>query len=389
MSYLLAVIILGVLIFVHELGHFLLAKCCKVGVLEFAIGFGPRIISKKFGETSYSLRAIPLGGYVRMVGDDPRLAHTDTPEGTAAEALLTGENEPLDPETARLVADKSRWFLNQGLVGRSAIVLAGPMFNLGFALLLALVTVVVYGAGVPVTDAVIGGVMRDHPAERAGLKADDHVITIDGVAIQDWEQLAKTVATSEGRKLRFDIERAKEGAAVPEKLTLDVQGEPESVELALLTNNEPGKAYKIGISPKVERRPVALAEAPRIALQHIWNLSSTTVKGVWYMIRGSISSKNIAGPIYIFGEAASSTRKGLAYAFDFMILLSVSLAILNLLPIPVLDGGHLLFFLLEALRGGRPLSLRALQIANNIGLAMLLGLMVFALGNDLIREFLH
>ena len=389
MSYLFAVIILGILIFVHELGHFLLAKWCGVGVLEFAIGFGPRLLAKKIGETNYSLRAIPLGGYVRMVGDDPRLAHTDAPEGSATEALLTGEDEALDPETARLVADKSRWFLNQGLPGRSAIVLAGPLFNLGFALLLSFVTVIVYGAGVPVTDAVIGGVMRDHPAERAMLKPDDHVLAIDGVAIQNWEQLASTVATSAGRKMVFEIERAKEGGAATEKLSLEVQGEPESVELALLTNNEPGKSYKIGISPKFERRPVELSEAPRIAVQHVWNLSSTTLKGVWYMIRGSISSKNIAGPIYIFGEAASSTRKGLAYSFDFMILLSVSLAILNLLPIPVLDGGHLLFFLLEALRGGRPLSLRALQIANNVGLAMLLGLMVFALGNDLIREFIH
>ena len=186
----------------------------------------------------------------------------------------------------------------------------------------------------------------------------------------------------------FEVERAKEGA-LPDKVVLEVQGEPESAELALLTNEEPGKTFKIGISPKFDRRPVPLTDAPRIAVQHIWNLSSTTIKGVWYMLRGSISSKNIAGPIYIFGEAASSTRKGLAYSFDFMILLSVSLAILNLLPIPVLDGGHLLFFLLEALRGGRPLSMRALQIANNVGLAMLLGLMVFALGNDLLREFTH
>lgn len=389
MSYLFAVIILGVLIFVHELGHFLLAKFCGVGVIEFAIGFGPKLFSKKFGETTYSLRAIPLGGYVRMVGDDPRLAHSDSPEGSAVEALLTGEEpEVVDPETQRLLADKSRWFVTQGLAGRSAIVLAGPLFNLGFALILALVTVVVYGAGVPVEESIIGGIMRDHPADRANLKPEDHVIAIDGVAVTSWEQLAKTVASSQGRKMIFEIERPSE-TATPEKLTLEIQGEPESAELALLTNEEPGKNFKIGISPKFERKPVALSEAPRIAVEHIWNLSSTTIKGLWYMLRGSISSKNIAGPIYIFGEAASSTRKGLAYSFDFMILLSVSLAILNLLPIPVLDGGHLLFFLLEALRGGRPLSLRALQIANNVGLAMLLGLMAFALGNDLLRQFTH
>lgn len=398
-----AVLALGVLVFVHELGHFLLAKAFNVGVLEFAIGFGRSVCSVRWGETLYSLRLVPLGGYVRMVGDDPRLLLAEgaekprtAPLGESSQDSARASLEPIrefSVEDEALLRDKSRWFLQKSYLPKALIVLAGPGFNLIFAVLLAILSFAVYGRGTSSELSRIGDVFPGLPAEKAGIKGGDLVLSVNGEPISLWKELAERVAKSEGKQLTFLVRRAVENQEdgpkaqqnpISEELKLNVLPELEGGELAALEGRSPEKRYKIGIVPAMDRTPVALTEAVRAGPLAVWGASVMTVRGLSGMLQGLISPKHIAGPIFIFDQAAKSAKKGLEYLFDFMIFLSVSLAILNLLPIPILDGGHLMFFTIELLKGS-PVSIRVQEFAHQVGMGALLLLMVFAVGNDLLR----
>ena len=361
-----------------------------MGVLDFAIGFGKKIVKKRIGDTTYSVGLIPLGGYVRMVGDDPALLNETADANLNPSDLLEGKTEePLDERDRALLADKTKWFLLKGYWSKSAIVVAGPLFNILFALVLSFALHLVYGKPDPEsfgTKPVIGSVAPGFPAEKSGLRAKDKVLSINGKPIATWNELATTIATSEGKPLALSIERPVKGEK-PESLTLNVSGTFETGDLTALDPVEK-KEHKamIGITPDFERVPVTALEALTIAPKHIWLVSQMTVRGLYAMVSGAISPKSIAGPIFILGEAARSAEQGMDVLWNFMILLSVSLAIFNLLPIPVLDGGHLLFFTLGAIRG-EPLSMKLQRIASQVGMCLLLLLMVFAFSNDLIRHF--
>jgi regulator of sigma E protease len=383
---LISILVLGFLIFVHELGHFLLAKWNNVGVVEFAIGFGRPLIQRRYGETVYSLRLIPLGGYVRMVGDDPRALSeiaTTGGEGARAESSLTGSDVPTAPE---LVADRSRWFLSKGYWPKFSIVLAGPAFNLIFAVFAAIGSFAIFGRDVPLETPSIGGVVPAYPAEKAGLKKGDTVLSIDGVGVASWLELAERVAQSGGKEMSFLVERVGADTGAKEEVRLAVTGTAEASELAVLDRRTESKTprYKIGIVPATEREAVSIFAAMKAGVLHVAYLSELTVRGLWGMVQGAISPRHIGGPIFIFKEAAQSAERGVADLIGFMVFLSVSLAILNLLPIPILDGGHLVFFTIEAIKGS-PVSLRFQERANQLGMALLLLLMVFAMGNDILK----
>lgn len=398
---LVSILVLGVLVFVHELGHFLIAKWNNVGVIEFAIGFGPRLVARRFGETIYSLRVIPLGGFVRMVGDDPTTLplETSTPVSDVTsvtadtvvvdDQLTAAAAKPaLDPVDARLIADKSRWFLNKPLSARAAVVIAGPLFNLIFAWMLAVGSYYTYGRPEPVDVSKIGDVVRESPGERAGLRPNDRVVAVDGRPVSTWKEMQELISATDGREIVLQIERPTQaaqadGASPPEKVEIRVAGSHElSKNMAIIDGETPKNTVKIGIAASFDHVDVPFGEALYLGSRHIVFLSSVTVQGLWGMIRGAISPNNIRGPLFIFTEVASSAQRGGEHVLSFVIFLSVSLAILNLLPIPVLDGGHLLFFLIEAFKG-RPLSIRMLEIANSIGLVFLFLLMAFAIGNDI------
>ena len=384
MSIILSVLVLGILIFVHELGHFLVAKWCRVGVVEFAIGFGRKIFTKKVGETSYSIGIVPLGGYVRMVGDDPRALNPERAvddNSPSAEAKLTGQEVEVPAE---LLADKSKWFLNKGILPRMAIVFAGPLFNYLFAFLLIFTSVVIYGKSVPVEQARIGDILPDYPAEKAGLKAKDLVKSVDGKPINAWADLARLITESDGRELTLAVERAGTEAGSIQNLEIKLKATQDSPEMALLDGSTGKRSIKIGILQSFDNAPATLAEGITIATFKTWSVTVMTWLGLKGMVMGVISPRNIGGPIFIMGEAAKKAEEGFQAILSFMVFLSISLAVLNLLPIPVLDGGHLLFFLLEAFKG-KPISLRTQEYATRIGMALLLLLMVFAIGNDLFR----
>lgn len=374
MMILVSVLALGVLIFVHELGHFLVAKWRGIGVLEFAIGFGPKIFSWRSGDTTYSLRVIPLGGFVRMVGD--------TPDDIAALEQGEGLEEIEDESEKALLTDKSKWFLLKGYWSKVAVVAAGPAANILFAFLLSVGSFWVFGASVPLEIPKIGDVIPGQPAEKAGFKPGDLVKTINGEAISTWEQLATTIGTSEGKELLVIVSREGE----PAEVEVRVKAEREGSEVEVVRGVPSTYNYKVGITASFGRESVSIGEAVISGGLHVYRITEMTLRGLGGMIRGLISPTHIAGPLFIFNEAARSAKKGIEYLFDFMIFLSMSLAILNLLPIPVLDGGHLLLFTIEKLKGG-PLSTRTQMVATQVGLVFLLLLTVFAVGNDIRRLF--
>lgn len=345
-----ALVVLGFLILFHESGHFLVARLCGVGVTKFSIGFGPTVFGRRIGDTEYVVSAIPLGGFVKMVGEDP------------------------DEEIG--AGDRSIAFQTQSLGKRLAIVLAGPVANLIFAFLAFTVIAVFYGEFVPSESARIGSVRAGMPAATAGLRAGDQVTSVDGVPVTSWKELATAIRASGGREVALVVER--EGAT--ETLSVTPQEQPEKN----IYNETVGTAWLIGIEPALDTRPVGPGQALLVGLgQTVWWVQ-TLVVSVGKLILGRIPAGDIGGPLLIAQAAGEQARLGFDYLLRFMAVISVNLGVLNLLPVPVLDGGHLVFFAIEAVRR-RPLEARHREIAQQVGLVLLLGLMALAFYNDVAR----
>lgn len=351
-------IVLGVLIFVHELGHFWVAKRSKVGVLKFSLGFGPKLFGIKRGETEYLISAFPLGGYVKMLGDDP--------------------SEELPEE------DRGRAFNYKSVGTRMAIVFAGPFANFILAWLIFMM-ILAMGLAIPIPrlDSAlpnINNVLPGSPAEQAGIKSGDRVRSIDGVNIDTWDEMTKVVRRSADKKLHFIVERG--GRMVETDVT--PKAAPNSTEKA-----PPGAAVgQIGVSSQQLVGEVIKADsifmAPVLAAKALWEWCGVIVESVKKLVTAEVSAKNIGGPVLIAQQAGAQAKEGILPLIMFMAVISINLGILNLLPIPVLDGGHLFFFMIEALIG-KPLDIKHREIAQQIGLVLLLGLMLFAMYNDIVR----
>lgn len=344
-----ALIGLGILIVIHELGHFLVAKKSGVGVLTFSIGFGPKLFKKKIGETEYAVSAFPLGGYVKMVGEDPE-----------------DEVSPVDIHKS---------FTHQSLAKRAAIVAAGPVSNLLLAVVIFLWTFVTYG--VPVSTTQIGGVTQNSPAAAAGLQKGDRVVGVGDQPIEKWEDLSRRIRESQGQPLLLRVmrdSRAIEITVSPARSeTRNVFGEKQEV-------------WFIGIAsePAIERGNPLLAVGQ--AFYKTGEYSVVTLVALFKMVTGDLSPKNLGGPLLIAQMAGQQAREGLASFFFFVAMLSINLGVLNLLPIPVLDGGHLFFFLLEWLLG-RPVEVKQRERAQQVGIFILIGVMIYAFYNDIARFF--
>jgi len=389
---------IGVIIFVHELGHFLLARFNKVDVLEFAIGFGPRLFSWTRGGTQYAIRAIPFGGFVRMSGDDRLLlAEIAARKSGNREELAdksSGEKSQLKPdsqsvegrdeEIRALLARPDGWFLSKGYFAKSSIVIAGPLFNVVFAILLAIGSFVVYGEAVMDEGPTIGDVQIGHPADKAGVRSGDRIISIDGAPMESWKQLASTIRGSGGKELEFVIERkGKELEEPSSTLTVRVQPLPDSAELEVVTGAA-AKGHVIGIIPSFTYKPMAFGDSVLVSCKQVWRLSVMTARSFWGLVSGKLSRKHVGGPIQMFQEASRSAKRGGGSLLGFMIFINVTLAVLNLLPIPILDGGHLLIFTYEAFKRSA-ISVVAYQRLTTVGGLLLMSLMVLALTNDIGR----
>jgi len=348
------IIVLGILVFVHEFGHFLLSKKLGVGVLTFSLGFGPKLIGKKIGETQYQVSAVPLGGYVKLIGENP------------GEEVKEGDHE------------RSLWA--QPIWKRALIFAAGSFFNLFLAVVLFSGINLFMGIPGPLSSR-IGEVSPGLPAESAGLRKGDVVLSINGVDTSRWEELSGIIRNSNGKKLDLKVKRDNE--------VIDVSVTPKPITQKNLFGEEV-HAFAIGITPYEEVVAVQKVN-PVLALGYgfvqTWQVTELTVIGIVKLIQRKIPASQIGSPIMIAKLAGEQARRGLSSLATFMAIISINLGLLNLLPIPVLDGGHFIFLGWEAILR-RPVSIKKMEIAQQIGLIFIILLMLFAIRNDIIRYFL-
>lgn len=348
-SVLAAILVLGLLIFVHELGHFLAAKWVGVGVVRFSLGFGPVVFARRIGETEYCLSAVPLGGYVKMIGQ---------------------EDDGSDPDPR--VALQTNSFAVKPMWARAFIVAAGPLGNFALAWLLF---ALLFATGIQVATSQVGEVKEGMPAAEAGLLSGDRIIAVNGKPVRRWDEVSEAI-------------RGSDGAAVSLRVLRD-HAEREFVvspELSETQNifGEPRKDYLIGIAPSGD----FLIERSN-PLRALWQGAAQTVEWIGLtfltiikLFQGTVDTSNLGGPIRIMQMAGQTAHLGLIALVTFMAVLSINLGVLNLLPIPILDGGHLAFMAIEKVLG-KPLELRQREIATQVGMFLLICLMGFALYNDL------
>lgn len=347
------IIVLGVLIFVHELGHFLFAKLFGVRVLKFSLGFGPKLIGRVIGETEYVISAFPLGGYVKMFGENP-------------------DEQQID------IAEQKVSFAHKTVAERFCIVLAGPVFNLLFALILFFALFVSIGVPQSVDSTRIGKVNEGSPASAAKIMAGDEILQMNGKKVSHWEDVLEGVKNSAGKPIAMVIRRGQE------EISLTVAPKRDTVKNVF--GEEVEERFMIGIvkDDAVQYSRVGLLQAFLDACRQTWMYISLTVLGFVKIVQRIVPASELGGPILIAQIAGEQMKAGWIHLVYFMGLLSVNLGILNLLPIPVLDGGHLLFLTIEGIRK-KPVHERAQIIAQQVGIAILGALMIFVFYNDIVR----
>jgi regulator of sigma E protease len=342
-------VVIGVLIFVHELGHFLVAKYLGVGVEAFSLGFPPRLLHKQVGETDYRISVIPLGGYVKLVGENP--------------------GEEISPE----LLPKS--FSHRSVWQRFAIVAAGPFFNLLFAVI-ALSLVFTF-TGIPYFNTEIGGIQPDSPAQEAGLQKGDLILSINDQPVHRWEDLSKIIRTTGEKNLDIKFRRGNQD--------MQVNLKPRVMETSNIFG-EIVSATLIGVSApeKYEIEKIDPLSAWWHGITYAYRILEVTVVSFAKLITQKVPLNSLGGPIMIAQVAGKQAEQGISQLVHFMAVLSINLALLNILPIPMLDGGHLLFFIVEAVRG-KPIPVKYREIAQAVGLTALLTLMFFVFYQDILR----
>jgi regulator of sigma E protease len=351
-------LILTVLVFVHEFGHYLIARWNRVRVEVFSIGFGPELFGwwDRAG-TRWKFSTIPLGGYVKMFGD------SDPSSGLPAAGL------------ARLAqAERDVSFHYKRLGQRAAIVAAGPLANFLFAVVVLAILFMTYGQ--PFTPAEVGQVQPGSAAEQGGIRPGDVIVSIDGSAVHRFEDVQQSVRLNPGVPMTIVVRRDGQDQ------TLHVT--PGRTELT----DRFGNRYEIGLLGIARSGMEYVRRDPATAIiqagTETWDLSAATLKAVWQIAIGTRATDELGGPLRIAQMSGEVAQGGVVAVLWFMAVLSINLGLINFFPVPVLDGGHLLFYAAEAVRG-KPLGQRAQEYGFRIGLALVVTLMVFATWNDLVH----
>lgn len=338
-----AVFVFGLLVLFHEFGHFITAKMTGMRVDEFAIGFGPKLISTRKGETVYSIRAVPLGGFNDIAGMDP----TDNEAG-------------------------DRGYCAKPVLSRMIVILAGSFMN--FVLPVILFFGIFFFAGIdePSVETTIGNVIEGKAADVAGLKSGDKILTVNGTKVETWNEFTNSLQNlNEDSNINITFER--EGNSFATTL------QPEY--------DQSRNRYLIGVQGTVDHREVDLFESITASFQRTYDIIVLMLKGLAEIFM-SPSQAELAGPIGIAQMAGKVAENGLIPLLNFAAIISLNLGIVNLLPVPALDGGHFVTLLLEAVRG-KPLTPKAIMYAQRVGIALLLLLMLLATKNDIVRVFFN
>lgn len=354
LSFIAIVLVLGLLIFFHELGHFALAKLFGVGVKTFSLGFGPSIVSFSYGSTTYKLGLIPLGGYVNMVGEHDI---DEMPEG--------------------FTEDQN--FAHKPAYKRMLIVAAGPVFN--FLLAWLIYWALFWSQGQMEILPIVGDVNPDSPAAVAGLQPDDEITAIDGKPIKYWRELAASIKESGGTELTLTIERGPE----ENPQTLETTVTPK----VSTTKNIFGEEIRtplIGIAASGETMNIPLQGGSAFVegFRQTVDIIKFTVQGIVKLIERIVPLDTVGGPIFIAQMVGEQAKQGFSNVLALTALISINLGLLNLLPIPVLDGGHILFYTLETIMR-RPVNRKVQEITTRFGLLLIITLMLLALYNDILR----
>ena len=375
------IVVLTPLVFVHELGHFLLARWNGVRVEVFSIGFGREL----FGwtdkhETRWKISILPLGGYVKMFGQvEPDLGSGAAADmkrsGPPAKEFGTGVEEPAFGLTEH---DKAVSYNHKKIWQRAAISAAGPAANLIFAVLL--LTIVFATAGQQITSPQIGEVMPGSAAEAAGLQKGDTILSANGQHLRRFEDLAALVGLGLDEPLKLQVKRGDQ--------IIEIAAQPKIIETTDIFGNKQ-RIGRLGVSPSgageiVHYDPLT---ALWVATSETYNMGASVLKSLGQIITGARPPSEVSGVISIAEMSGNVFSQGFFAIVSWLVFISINLGLINLFPIPLLDGGHLLFYGIEAMRG-RPLSERAQEMGFRIGLAIVLVLMIFATYNDILRLWL-
>ncbi|KAB7668672.1 RIP metalloprotease RseP [Bacillus sp. B1-b2] len=414
------IIIFGALVFFHELGHFVLAKRAGILCREFAIGMGPKVLSIKRGETLYTIRLLPIGGYVRMAGEDPEIVDIkaghrigllrNDSELVTKIILNNKEKYPearvINVEEADLehklfikgyaeddlednlltfsikedavivengvetqIAPYNRQFNSKTLLQRTLAIFAGPAMNFVLAFLLFIVIALVQG--MPSNEAKLGKITEDGAAISAGLKEGDSVISIDGQSVTTWKEVVSIIQKSPGENLEFLIER---------------NGEEMNVEVTPKESEVDGETIGlVGVYSPMEKSPL---KSIQFGFEQTYTWTKTIIGAVGKLVTGQFSIDALGGPVAIYQSTDTVAQSGIYSLINWAAVLSINLGIMNLLPLPALDGGRLLFFAIEAVRG-KPIDRQKEGMVHFIGFALLMLLMIVVTWNDIQRFFIQ
>lgn len=332
------IFVFGILVTVHEFGHFITAKLTGMKVEEFSIGFGPKIYQQQEGETLYSLRMLPLGGYNKIAGMDPE-----------------------DPE------DMERGFNSKPVTSRMLVILAGSLMNFILPVLIFFGIFLAYGMEVPQNTPVLGQIVEGYPAAQSGLKEGDRVLSINGQPVSQWTDIRTRLADAGTKPVPFEIQRDKE------KL---------SVTVTPVLNPETGKPF-IGVVSSLKKMQLTPWQAAVSSVTATKNIIKNMYASLYHMVTGKTKAE-LSGPVGVAKMAGQVAHKGFDMLLQFTAMLSLNLAIINLLPLPALDGGHFLILLIEAITGHK-LGKTAMQNIQKVGVAMILAITIFATFKDLTR----
>lgn len=335
------IFVFGILVTVHEFGHFITAKLTGMKVEEFSIGFGPNIYQQQEGETLYSLRMLPLGGYNKIAGMDP--------------------DDPDDPD------DPERGFNAKPVTSRMLVILAGSLMNILLPVVIFFGLFLAFGMDVPENKPVLGQIIEGYPAEQSGLKEGDRILSINGKPVHEWLDIRKNIADSGMQPIPFEIQRD------TEKLTITVTPG---------VNPETGKPF-IGVVSSLKNVRLTPVQAAVASVSATKNIIKNMYASLYHMVTGKTKAE-FSGPVGVAKMAGEVAHKGFDRLMQFTAMLSLNLAIINLLPLPALDGGHFLILLIEAVTGHK-LGKTAMQNIQKVGVAMILALTIFATFKDLTR----